>query len=80
MPQMKNAEKQTLSNLQIELLKLYAQNVEEEDLTAIKKMIATYFAEKAMNEADRVWNEKSWDEKDSVRISKMRLRSSDLPK
>jgi len=80
MPQMKNAEKQTLSNLQLELLKLYAQNVGEEDLTAIKKMIATYFAEKAMNEADRIWDEKNWDEKDSVRISKTRLRSSGLPK
>ena len=39
-----------LSNLQLELLQLYAQNVQESDLLAIKKLIAKYFAEKAISE------------------------------
>lgn len=42
-----------LTNLQLELLKLFANNVEEQDLLAIRSMIGLYFAEKAttaMNE------------------------------
>jgi hypothetical protein len=39
-----------LSNLQLELLQLYAQNVQESDLLAIKKLIAKYFADKAITE------------------------------
>ena len=39
-----------LSNLQLELLQLYAQNVQDDDLIAIKKLIARYFADKAIQE------------------------------
>jgi len=76
----KNTETHKLSNLQLELLKLYSQNVEEEDLKTIKSMIAQFFANKTMDSADQVWEEKSWTEKDSIRISKTRLRSSELSK
>jgi hypothetical protein len=41
-----------LSNLQLELLSLYAQNVQDNDLLAIKQMIAQYFAKKASEEMD----------------------------
>lgn len=75
---MKNTETYNLSNLQLELLKLYSQNIEEEDLKTIKKMIAQFFANKAMDSADQIWEEKGWAEKDSIRISKTRLRSSEL--
>ncbi len=37
----------SLSNLQLELLKLYASNVSDEDLQAIRYLIGLYFAEKA---------------------------------
>ena len=36
-----------LSNLQLHLLKLFASGVSEEDLKAIQRMIARYFADKA---------------------------------
>ncbi len=39
----------TFSNLQKELLKLYAVNVAEEDLLQIRLMIGNYFANKATN-------------------------------
>lgn len=35
-----------LSNIQTELLKLYANNVSEVDLVEIKKILASYFARK----------------------------------
>lgn len=49
-----------LSNLQIELLQLYSQNVSEEDLVAIKRILAKYFADNASDEMDRLWEEKGW--------------------
>jgi hypothetical protein len=50
-----------LSNLQLELLKLYVRNVSQEDLLQIKYMLARYFAQKATDLADKVWVEKQLD-------------------
>ncbi len=46
-----------LSNLQMELLKLYSTNVHESDLMEIKKFMGSYFAKKAIKEADAYWDE-----------------------
>jgi len=46
-----------LSNIQLELLKLYADNIPEDDLKNIQRMIARYFAEKAIQQADEIWEE-----------------------
>lgn len=51
---------QPFSNLQLELLKLYSSDVSESDLKQIKLFLARYFAEKAMDEADRIWQEKNY--------------------
>jgi len=70
---------QPLSNLQLELLRLFSQEVEEQDLHAIKQLIAKYFAEKAMDAADKVWDEKGWTEEDSHRLAHTRMRTSYKP-
>jgi len=49
-----------LSNLQLELLKLYAHNVSEEDLLTIKKLLSPYFLKKAISEANQVWDAKGY--------------------
>lgn len=49
-----------LTNLQIELLKLYSLNLPEESLIDIKRLIAKYFADKASDEMDRLWEENNW--------------------
>ena len=41
-----------LSPLQLELLKVYSFNPSEEDLLAIKKMLAAYFAKKLVQQVD----------------------------
>lgn len=51
---------QPLSNLQQELLKLYASNIDDNDLLNIKRYLAKYFANKAIKEADTIWNEKGY--------------------
>lgn len=49
-----------LSNLQQELLKVYAHNVTEQQLLDIKDMLAQYVAQQAIQEADKVWEEKKF--------------------
>ena len=47
-----------MSNVQLELLKLYARNVADQDLLAIRYMIGLYFAEKATTAMDNFIAEK----------------------
>lgn len=49
-----------LTNLQLELLKLYSLNLSEPQLTDIKRLLARYFAETASDEMDKLWEEKGW--------------------
>lgn len=49
-----------LTNLQLELLKLFSMNLPEEELLEIRRMLANYFAERASDEMDRLWEEKQW--------------------
>lgn len=54
---------QPLTNLQREMLSLFAKNVPESYLIEIKTMIARYLLEKAMNESDKIWDERGYTEK-----------------
>ncbi len=47
-----------LSNLQIELLKLYSTDLPEPELIELKMLLANYFAQKAIQGTDRIWEEK----------------------
>ncbi len=62
------------SNIQMELLQLYKSDVPEEDLVAVKGMIATYFAKKAIALADDIWDKEGWDASkvDQLLTTKMR--------
>jgi hypothetical protein len=51
---------QPLSNIQQELLKLYSSNIAESDLLHIKTYLARYFADKAIQEADAIWEQKGY--------------------
>ena len=52
-----------LTNLQLELLKLFSLELSEEELKDIKRLLARYFAEKASDEMDRLWDTKQWSDK-----------------
>jgi len=47
---------------------------QNEDLKNIKQSIANYFAEKAMDKADKVWDEKGWTTEDAERILQTKMR------
>ena len=49
-----------LTNLQLELLKLFSMNLPEEELLEIRRILANYFAERASDEMDRLWEENKW--------------------
>ena len=66
---------QRLSNLQIELLQLYARNISEQDLLEIKKMLAQYFAQRAIDAADTVWDEHGWTDDDTHTLMSEHLRT-----
>lgn len=49
-----------LSNLQLELLKLYSHDLNEQDLVAVQRLLAKFFADRASDEMDRLWDENGW--------------------
>jgi hypothetical protein len=55
---------QPLTNLQLELLKLYSTNLAQKDLVEIKRILANYFAQRAIKEADKIWEEKGLSNED----------------
>ncbi|MFN7118845.1 MAG: hypothetical protein ACK4TA_18745 [Saprospiraceae bacterium] len=56
-----------LSNVQIELLKLYSTNLSEEELEELKLLLARFFAAKSIQLANEVWDEKSLTDEDMDR-------------
>jgi len=49
-----------LTNLQQELLKLYAQQVSENDLQNIRALLGQYFANRLTMLADKAWEQQGW--------------------
>lgn len=49
-----------LTNLQRELLKLFAQQVSEDDLQNIRTLIGQYFAQRLTRLADQAWEQQGW--------------------
>ncbi len=47
-----------LSDLQLELLKLYSTEVTSEELLEVKRLLGRYFGQRAIQSADRVWDER----------------------
>jgi hypothetical protein len=48
-----------LSNVQIELMKLFNTNLSEVELAELKDVIARFYADKAIAKADSIWEERN---------------------
>lgn len=68
-----------LSNIQLELLKLYGNNVSEQQLYDIRMLLARYFAEQATAAMDKVWEEKKLTEQDMTKWANERNRLKNRP-
>ncbi|MBC7774545.1 MAG: hypothetical protein H7246_03835 [Phycisphaerae bacterium] len=64
-----------MSNLQLELLKIYATDIPEQQLLDIKRMLAAYFAELIDRDITSLWEEKGWDDSTIETWKHERLRT-----
>ncbi len=48
-----------LTNVQMELMKLYSTNLSEKDLEELKHVLAQYYADKAIAQANKLWDERN---------------------
>ncbi len=63
-----------LSNVQLELLKLFSRDIGDNDLKEIKKLIVGYLSKKLLSEADKVWDKKNWSNENMEGILSTHLR------
>ncbi len=68
--------KPEFSNLQLELLKLYANGISDEQLKEIKWLLGKYFTEKAILRMDKIIQDKQLTEQDIINQSKAHHRSA----
>lgn len=58
----------SLTNLQVELLKVFAMQLPEDHLRELRLTIARFLMDKARDRADEVWDKKGYDEKTLKKI------------
>jgi len=66
---------QKLSNLQLELLKVFSYQLNNQQLGDIKKLLSNYFAEQATQEMDKLWEENNWDDETMTEWTNEHLRT-----
>jgi hypothetical protein len=66
---------QKLTNLQLELVKLFSYKIAENQVLEIKQLLSNYFANKATEEMDRLWDENNWSEETMKEWSNEHLRT-----
>lgn len=60
--------------LQLELLRMFSRNPTEQELTDIKNLIACYYADKASDEMDRLWEERGYTDETMQEWAKEHMR------
>ena len=66
-----------LTNLQLELLKLFSYELPDNQIIEIRSLLSNYFANKASDEMDRLWDEKKWTDKTMDDWTNEHLRAKD---
>ena len=64
-----------LTNLQLELLKLFSFNLNDQQIKEIRVLLSRYFAEKVTQEMDQLWESKNWTNETMEQWSKEHLRT-----
>ena len=64
-----------ITNLQQELLKVFSYDLGEKQLLEIKELLSNYFAEKATNEMDKLWEKNKWNDQTMEDWSNEHLRT-----
>ena len=66
--------KQPLTNVQLEILKTFSHQLSDNELLEFRKTIALFFAQRLIQQADKVWNEKEWTEKEVDKMLNTKMR------
>ena len=64
-----------LSNVQLELMKLFATDVSDKELVELKKVLLEFKFNRVTDLADRLWEEKKWTNDDMDKILKTHIRT-----
>lgn len=65
-----------LTNLQLELLKTFSHELSEEELRDVRRLLADFFARRAIKLANEVWESEGWNEEKVDALLNTKLRSS----
>ncbi|MCB0650478.1 MAG: hypothetical protein KDC85_04315 [Saprospiraceae bacterium] len=68
--------KQPLTNVQLEILKAFSYQLDNEELQKLREVIADYFANRAIQSANKVWDEKAWTDEDVDKMLDTKMRKS----
>ena len=66
----------TLSPAQRRLLQMFRHDFPDETWEDLQRVVARFFAERAIAEADRVWDENGWTDEDAERMLRAHYRRS----
>ena len=72
---MDSAQELPLNDQQLEILKLFSRELDEEDMREIKKLIVRYLAQKVSRLADEAWEKNDWSDDDMERLLEMHERT-----
>lgn len=64
-----------LTNLQLEILKLFRFNLSDQQIKEIRSLLSEYFAEKATQEMDQLWETNNWSNETIEEWAKEHLRT-----
>lgn len=73
---METIARQPLSNLQLELLKVFSHQLNDEEVVDLKKMLVTFFAQRAISQANKTWDKEGWNDTDVDRMLATKMRTS----
>lgn len=65
-----------LTNLQLELLKIFRFDLSDKQLKEIKSILVAYFADNVSNEVDKLFEEQGWGEDKIEEWSKEHMRTN----
>jgi hypothetical protein len=71
---------QPFNEMQLEIIKLFARDMSTEDMKSIKGLIVRYFAQKAIQNANKVWDDNGWTKEDETRLLNIHERTPYMPK
>lgn len=72
---MESTLKQPLSNLQLELLKVFSHQLNDDDVRDLKKLLVNFFAQRAVDQANKTWDEKGWTNGDVDEMLQTKMRA-----